>query len=420
MARIVCDYCGTEYDDTMQRCPLCGSVNDMLAQPEPEEEPPVVVRRERSERPERRQDSAERRGGSRAAERREPAPGRRRSNTRRRTEENSDRIPRWLSVLICVVLGIAVVIGALYALYAIGVFSPSTNTDGGDASLTLPIEGDDTTGGSTDGTGDAQSGDSGQSDSATPDEVLCTGLTVSPASVRMQSAGISTVVSATVEPADCTEPVTWTSSDPSICTVDEQGVITAVDGGTATVTAACGSFQAEVTVNCDFSNSQENNAYLSLTDFTLFSAGDQATIQVLDAPDGATVTWSSSNTGVCTVSNGEVTAVGSGTATVTATVNDKQLTCTVRCSFVGSSEPNDSNAEVGGGGYQLDHTDVTLGVGESFEISVVDGISGGWNVSDASVITVDANGIVTALASGTATVYTTVGGQRLECIVRVP
>ena len=38
MARIICDYCGTEYDDTMQRCPLCGTVNETAAEEEPARE----------------------------------------------------------------------------------------------------------------------------------------------------------------------------------------------------------------------------------------------------------------------------------------------------------------------------------------------------------------------------------------------
>ena len=285
-----------------------------------------------------------------------------------------------------------------------------------ESNLTLPIDEEET--------GDPQQQDgeetsTGDTDTQEPDEVLCTGLTVTPASIEMDTAGIATSLNASVLPADCTETITWTSSDPDICTVDSDGVVTAVDGGTATVTAKCGSFTADVEVRCNFANSKENNAYLSTTDFTLFSTGEQATIQVLDAPSGATITWSSSNTGVCTVSGGTVTAVKAGTATVTAMVNDKALTCTVRCNIEGSVVANDDNAETVGG-YKLDHTDVTLAVGTSFEISVVGGVSGGWNVSDSSVITVDGNGNVTALASGTATVYTTVGGQRLECIVRVP
>ena len=416
MARIICDYCGTEYDDTEQRCPLCGSIQE--DQSAAEVDLPVLDDLPSERRSAGGRASAGRResAGSRQEDR---APQRERAGSRRRKgarqEDRGDRIPRGLSILICVILGIAVVIGALYALYAVGVFSPKQEPD--DTSLNLPIEEEDA----------AQTGDTSGADedadpnAGTPTEVLCTGLTVSPASVRMNAAGISTVVTATAEPVGCTETITWTSSDPSICTVDSQGVITAVDGGTATVTAACGSFTAEVEVNCDFSNSQENNAYLSVTDFTLFSAGGQATIQVLDAPDGATITWSTSDASVCTVTNGEVTAVGGGTATVTATVNDKALECIVRCSFTTVNRPDEGTAEnTPGSGYQLDHTDVTLNVGESFEISVVDGVSGGWNVSDASVISVDGNGIVTALASGTATVYTILGGERLECIVRVP
>lgn len=388
MARIVCDYCGTEYDDALQRCPLCGTLNETVAQPESDAE---------------EESAASKRGPDRS----------RRKKSGAYEAERNDRIPRWISVLICVFLGLAVVIGALYALYAVGVFTPKKKTE--DSNLTLPIEEES-------GDGEEQTGEDPTTedpDSKEPEEVLCTGLTVTPASIEMDTAGIATSLNVTVSPADCTEKVTWTSSDPTICTVDSEGVVTAVDGGTATVTAQCGSFSADVEVRCNFANSKENNAYLSTTDFTLFSTGEQATIQVLDAPEGANITWSSSNTGVCTVSGGTVTAVKAGTATVTAMVNDKELTCIVRCNIEGSVVANDDNAETAGG-YRLDHTDVTLAVGTSFELSVVGGVSGGWNVSDSSIITVDGNGNVTALASGTATVYTTVGGQRLECIVRVP
>ncbi len=444
MARITCEYCGTEYDELEERCPLCGAENaDFLlggqgleaaaveaAIQEPErprrraedgewprrraeDEERPRRRSEDEERPRRRAESGEaprRRRTQPEADPAEEAPPRRRR--RREKETNGDRIPRPLSILICIILGLAVVIGALYALYAVGVFSPSQDS-GSDPSLSLPIEGDGTT-----STGDTTTGsDTAGGDTTGTQTVACTGLTVSPASVRMEAAGIATAVTAQVLPADCTEEVVWTTSDPSICTVAD-GVITSVDGGTATVTATCGSFTAEVEVRCDFTNSQENNAYLSLTDFMLFGVGEEATIQVLDAPEGAEIAWSSSDSSVCTVVNGTVTARGGGTATVTATVGDRELTCTVRCNFESSS--GSSGGSSGGSGYQLDHSDVTLGVGESFEISVVDGISGGWNVSDSSVITVDGNGIVTALASGTATVYTVINGERLECIVRVP
>ena len=417
MARKICDYCGTEYDDSQACCPLCGSTRGELIEEEPRVSQPVQ-RKAEPEELEDVEELLERHARRRAPEHRREADDRESSEGRRsagrRKEDRRDQIPRGLSILICVILGIAVVIGALYALYKVGVFSLREAPD--DTSLELPIDDESDTETDSDPT------TSDTTDPAEPATVSCTGLTVSPATVRMNTAGISTVVTAVVEPADCTDAIVWSSSDTSICTVDSQGVITAVDGGTATVTAACGGFTAEVEVNCDFSNSQENNAYLSTTDFTLFSTGETAEIQVLDAPDGASITWSTSDASVCTVANGTVTAVGGGTATVTATVNDKALECTVRCSFTTVNRPSGDTAEntPSGSGNQLDHTDVTLSVGQSFEISVVNGVSGGWNVSDASVISVDANGIVTALSSGTATVYTVIGGERLECIVRVP
>ena len=61
--------------------------------------------------------------------------------------------------------------------------------------------------------------------------------------------------------------------------------------------------------------------------------GGTATLTATVTPDDAedkTVTWTSSNTRVATVSNGAVTAAGLGTATITAsTVNGKTATCTV-------------------------------------------------------------------------------------------
>lgn len=402
MARITCDYCGTQYDDIQQRCPLCGSINQSdPAQTESETH-------------------GQRARGGRYSTPKASRPSRPPKAAPEDTEED-DRIPKWLSIMICVVLGLAVVIGALYAMYAVGVFSPKKTSS---EDISLPEQQVTEDADKDQNTQQPEDQEQDNQQETTPTEVLCTGITLSESTVTLEAAGLATTVTATVEPAGCTETVLWTSSDTAVCTVDDLGVITAVDGGKATVTATCGSFSAEVEVECDFSNSKENNAYLSMTDFTLFSTGETATIQVLDAPEGATVTWSSSDTGVCTVSGGKVTAVKAGTATVTAQVNDKKLTCIVRCNIEGSVVADDSNAENTGGGStggnQLDNTDVTLAVGQSFEISVVNGVSGGWNVTDGSVISVDGNGNVTALASGTAKVYTIVNGQRLECIVRVP
>lgn len=386
MAQITCNYCGTEYDDALRRCPLCGTVS---------EEAPEVEEREEEM----------------------PAEHPRRSTTRRKAgahaAPNNDKIPKWLSIIICVVLALTVLIGAIYALYEMGVFTPKKQTPD-DPSLSLPF-------------GD---GEEAEPEGEIPDEQLenqpevqqpesqaCTGISLTPTSVSTNAISLTQTITAIVTPATCNEPLYWSTSDASVCTVDSEGVITTTGYGTATVTATCGDITSEVQISCIYEE-PPNNASLNLVDITMREMKEKATLLVSDAPAGASITWSSSDSSICTVESGTVTALRTGTATITADVDGKRLTCIVRCNIPGTAKPSDENAE-GSGAHSLDHSDVTLRVGESFEISVVNGVSGGWSVSDASVITVDGGGIVTAIGTGTATVFTTVGGQRLECIVRV-
>lgn len=70
---------------------------------------------------------------------------------------------------------------------------------------------------------------------------------------------------------------------------------------------------------------------LDKTSLTL-TPGNSETLHATVLPDNAsdkTVTWTSSNTAVATVSNGTVTAQAAGTATITATAGGKMATCEV-------------------------------------------------------------------------------------------
>ena len=134
------------------------------------------------------------------------------------------------------------------------------------------------------------------------------------------------------------------------------------------------------------------------------------------APDGAKITWQSSDESIVTVSeNGVLTAKGKGTATVKAAVDDSELTCIVRCNFEDRS---------GEGECTISNSDVTMGVkGETFQISLRDAngdkITGLlWVSSDLSVCSVDGTGVVKAEGNGTAYVSTTYNGVTYQCIVR--
>ena len=71
--------------------------------------------------------------------------------------------------------------------------------------------------------------------------------------------GESTTLHATLTPEGAVEELVWTSSDPTIVTVDANGTITAVKEGSATITVTAGAYRAqcEVTVIADEKEPQE-------------------------------------------------------------------------------------------------------------------------------------------------------------------
>ena len=253
--------------------------------------------------------------------------------------------------------------------------------------------------------------------------VSCTSLTLSAPTVTFEEAGRFFNITFTRTPDDCTEPVAFSSSDETVATVSEQGKIIAVNAGSAVITAQCGEQTAQCLVTCDFAYvgtgaAEGDPAELALNkdDLTFMNAGEQYTLSVTGAPDGAKITWQSSDESIVTVSeNGVLTAKGKGTATVKAAVDDSELTCIVRCNFEDRS---------GEGECTISNSDVTMGVkGETFQISLRDAngnkITGLlWVSSDLSICSVDGTGVVKAEGSGTAYVSTTYNGISYQCIVR--
>ncbi len=73
---------------------------------------------------------------------------------------------------------------------------------------------------------------------------------------------------------------------------------------------------------------------LDKTTIAEMKPGEEVVLTATTTPAGATVTWESSNTAVATVSDGKITAVAAGTATITATAGDKMATITVTVAAV--------------------------------------------------------------------------------------
>lgn len=152
--------------------------------------------------------------------------------------------------------------------------------------------------------------------------------------------GETFTLTATVNPADATNPaIEWSSSDVAVATVDENGVVTAVAEGEATITAtsvadptktaSCKVVVKKPFVAVDGITLSETTAKLEI--------GSTITLTATVSPDNATepaVTWSSDNTAVATVEDGVVTAVSVGEAVITAKAGEMTAECKVTVEIV--------------------------------------------------------------------------------------
>lgn len=155
---------------------------------------------------------------------------------------------------------------------------------------------------------------------------------------------------------------------------------------------------------------------ISLDQNTLtLEIGATANLKATISPSNATapvIGWSSSNPSVATVSNGTVTAVSAGTATITAIVGDIMAKCSVTVSSPPSME------------LLLNFMEWDLGIGETIEIYVMgpESIKGQpvtWTSSDPMIATVDDNGLITGVSEGTTTISASVAGLTTSSIVTV-
>ena len=228
--------------------------------------------------------------------------------------------------------------------------------------------------------------------------------------------GATATLTATVVPSDATnQKVTWSSNNTSIAKV-ENGIVTAVSAGNATITVTTedGNHTAtcEVTVTVPVTG-----VMLSQTELSLVK-GATATLSAMVVPADATnkkVTWRSSNTSIATVENGIVTAVSAGNATITVTTEDGNHTATCEVTVT-----------VPATGVTLSQTELPLvkGATATLRATVVPSDATNqkvrWSSNNTSVATVE-NGTVTAVSAGNATITVTTedGNYTARCEVVV-
>ena len=144
-----------------------------------------------------------------------------------------------------------------------------------------------------------------------------------------------------------------------------------------------------------------------------------ATVRPADATD-KTVTWTSSNIGVATVSNGTVKAVGTGSATITVRTIDGGYTDTCSITVAGPSSVPVSSVS-------LDRTYLEMHAGGTYRLTATISPSDAtdksvsWASSNPSAAAVDQDGNVKAVSAGSATITVTThdGSKTASCSVSV-
>lgn len=211
--------------------------------------------------------------------------------------------------------------------------------------------------------------------------------------------------------------MSYTSSDPNVLTVDENGNITAVGIGTAEV--AMSSKDGKITTS-KVVEVVVTPVSLDMVDrITLTKEkNSKAKLEAVVQPEDAThveIEFTSSNEDVATVnSDGEINAVDVGEATITASIKETDLTaeCVVTVvPDIESIELSDTSLKL-----KKDGT-AQLTATANPDGASIDGIAFASDAPD--VATVDEEGNVTAIADGKATITASVGDVSAECVVTV-
>lgn len=411
MNRIICDICGSEYPETADRCPICSyprqGTEKLVAAGAAAAVEKVKGGRFSSKNVKKRRKQQQKAAAAAAASEELP-------------EKNPNK-PLWI-VIIILLIAILLVSAYIGVRFFRGrdMFLGGTTTAG----TTLPPQ------------------------TTVPPTVPCEAIGLE-TNIILDEVGQEHQIVLKLTPENTTDAVTYVSSDPAVAEVTEQGMVIANGTGEATITVTCGNATAQCKVFCWLQEettlppettapvetaapteppkateapkatkpaepkpTEAKELKLDVTDASCFTQGEVFTISVKlgsQSVSRSKVTWTTSDPNVATVEKGTVTAVGKGTATITAEYEGKKATCVVRCRFEDTS-------------WKASASDVTLGVGESFRLSVTNN-SGEtadaiWTMNLDGVVSIDGK-TVTGRAPGTVTLTTTVDGVTLSCIVRV-
>lgn len=270
--------------------------------------------------------------------------------------------------------------------------------------------------------------------------------TAAPLSIRYEDQEVNSITARPdkslqlhVEAPEGAGTVTYESSNASVASVDENGLVTTLTEGSADITCRIGEEYLGI---CKITVAKPQKPKISICflgnpvyDFTMNASSSEtlqlkAVVNPSDTEDP--VIWTVSDPAVASISEtGLVTALSEGSAKVICTVGEGKSECWVRVrgqrpAYVpveDASVENDQPALlITYVGYVS--TDITIAEGQAldlnYEFKNADAQSVSWTSADPAVVAIDQNGTVTGLKAGEyTTVYAQSGSLTASCVVRV-
>ncbi len=238
------------------------------------------------------------------------------------------------------------------------------------------------------------------------------GDAVKTVSIDLAGDDLSLQLGAALEPANACPGVKWSSSNAKVVSVDENGCITALKKGSATITATALDGSGKK-ASCTVKVATLVKA-IEITGADTLTSGKKTTLKAVVSPADAatkTVSWTSSDTNIAKVTAKGVVTAGKNIAEptkviITATAKDgsgvtAEKTITVYPAATGVSILNAEGEAVSTIEVSLDSA--------SLQLSAIVEPAGAspvvkWTSSSAKLATVDADGKVTLLKKGTVTI----------------
>lgn len=331
MGKIICDVCGTTYPDTNQRCPICGCTRDeaadMLSGERMMDELLMDPKGKAGQKKREIFDFDEADGGSAVP----PAKAERESYGEDEFEEPPKQ--HTVAIVLLTALIALLLIGAAFLFFRF--FLPGMGDKETVPPTTLPT---------------IQAAPTEETEPTIPCESLALLSGSATGDAELTNPGQKFLINVHVSPENTTDKLTYVSADESIATVSEDGQVTAVGEGETVINIICGEIEMPCKVTCNFSKETEPpteattvptepetqprpavELKLKKTDVRLkvyyeFQLELDCDLEQTD------VEWSCEHPHIAKVDEeGNVTALKSGTTSVTAKYGDQEVSCMIRC-----------------------------------------------------------------------------------------